>query len=90
MLIHNKIKKIIMGLMITNKIIRKIIIENKGNKGNKGKKEKSTGISEKKVLLKDKGIKCRDSWRDLSNRKIRITQNKLIIMKQAIFHLLAI
>ena len=87
MLIHNKIKKIIMGLMITNKIIRKIIIENKGNKG---KKEKSTEISEKKVLLKDKGIKCRDSWRDLSNRKIRITQDKLIIMKQAIFHLLAI
>lgn len=90
MLIHNKIKKIIMGLMITNKIIRKTIIENTGNKGNKGKKEKSTGISEKKVLLKDKGIKCRDSWRDLSNRKIRITQNKLIIMKQPIFHLLAI
>lgn len=79
-----------MGLMITNKIIRKIIIENKGNKGNKGNKAKSIEISEKKVLLKDRVIKCRDSWRDLNNRKIRITQDKLIIMKQGISHLLAI
>ena len=50
MLIHNKIKKIIMGLMITNKIIRKTIIENTGNKGNKGKREEYRDIREEGLV----------------------------------------